>query len=200
MGMKRKPAYKFQSDSEDKSGSEWQGGGSDWTLVFCRKTNKQKIIKVPVTQCSTANNFSVLAFSSDQTPPVNLPLANNVLDTIDTTTKPPSRKAIRRRHAQHILRLLDQQEDAFLDKAIARAEQERTTAAKADTTLPQRLAIEANHKIARPTVSIRQSSKNLGYAIFKRAAQSMQSNNKSPTNLCFGHIGLWSQWALHQQG
>ena len=56
-----------------------------------------------------------------------------------------------------------------------------TAKAKADATLPQRLAIKANHKIACPPVSIQQSSKNLGYAIgscFKRAAQSMQSTTK----------------------
>ena len=48
----------------------------------------------------------------------------------------PSRTTIRRRHAQHILRLLAQQEDAFLDKAIARTKQESMAIARQTPSCP----------------------------------------------------------------
>ena len=87
---------------------------------------------------------------------------------------PPSRRTIRRRHARHILRLLAQQEDAFLNKAITRSEQERTAVAKADTSMPQRRNIDANHRITHHTISRTQRRRNLGYTIrscLKRATQ-----------------------------
>ncbi|KAL7477527.1 hypothetical protein ACHAW6_003334, partial [Cyclotella cf. meneghiniana] len=119
--------------------------------------------------------------TSDQTPLGKHSIANTALDKIDSTTKPPSRKATRRCHAQHILRLLDQQQDAFLDKSIAIVEQERTAITKANTTMPQRQAIDANHKIARQKVSLQQGSRNLGYTIgscVKRATEQLTQPGK----------------------
>jgi hypothetical protein len=58
-------------------------------------------------------------------------------DNAQTTTQPVSRRTICRRHARHILHLLSQQEDAFLNKAIIQVENQHTALAKADTNSPQ---------------------------------------------------------------
>ena len=122
-----------------------------------------------------------MASTTDQTPPDKPHNNNTILDNNNVPSKQQSRRTIRRRHAQHILRLLAQQEDAFLDKAIARAEQERTAIAKADTAMPQRKAIDANHRITRPKVSFQQGSRNISYAIgscLKRATQQLTQPGK----------------------
>jgi hypothetical protein len=82
------------------------------------------------------------------------------------------------KHVRHVLRLLEQQESAFLDKSIEQAEQEATVIAKQDKTNKQRAAIEANHKIEQPTISMGQRSKNIGYSISSEFQQAI--NTLSP--------------------
>ena len=124
-----------------------------------------------------------MASSSNHTPPANLHIANTVHNNnkIPTPSYTPSRRTIRRRHAQHNLHLLAQQEDAFLDKAIAMAEHECTVIAKANVTLPQRRAIDANHSITKAKVSLTQSGHNLSYtngSCFKWAVQQLSQHGK----------------------
>jgi hypothetical protein len=67
----------------------------------------------------------------------------------DKSTKAPAtptRKQICKRHAKHILRQLVQQESAFLERSIIRAENERTELAKQDKNNPRKHAIKANHR------------------------------------------------------
>jgi hypothetical protein len=117
-------------------------------LISGKHTATPNNIKVPVTTYSTDNKFCALVSASDHSPHNTISTANAVHNNHHSTTPQPSRRALRRRHAKHVLHLLAQQEDAFLDKAIARGEHERTAIAKADHSLPQRLAIEANHRLA----------------------------------------------------
>ena len=67
-------------------------------------------------------------------------------------------------HVRHTLRILAQQESAFLDRSIvARAEQERTEMAKKDVNSPVQRAINKGHTIQRHQVSlIMQQGRNTG--------------------------------------
>jgi methylphosphotriester-DNA--protein-cysteine methyltransferase len=80
---------------------------------------------------------------------------------------------------QTCLRLLEQQESAFLDKCIDRAEQEATVIAKENKNNRQRRAIKANHKLEQPSISFSQRSKNIGYNISSGFKQAM--NKLSPS-------------------
>ena len=85
-----------------------------------------------------------------------------------------SRRQLRKRHARHILHLLAQQEDAFLNRAIATAEHERTRLAKADLSNPRRQAIDTAHAYPKAAPSLTHLGINLGRTLasnVKRAAQ-----------------------------
>jgi hypothetical protein len=88
-------------------------------------------------------------------------------DKDETTTAPatPTRKQIRKCHATHILRQLVQQESAFLERSIIRAENERTELAKQDKNNPCKHAVEANHKIKQHDISLAQQGRNTLYNI-----------------------------------
>ena len=80
-----------------------------------------------------------------------LPTTTTPDDVASTTTQPcSSRQQLRKRHARHILHLLAQQEDAFLNRAIATAEHERTRLAKEDLSNPRRQAIDAPQRCTFP--------------------------------------------------
>jgi hypothetical protein len=91
-------------------------------------------------------------------------------DTHDTTIAPTTktRQQIRQRHVKHILRQLAQQESAFLERSINRAEQERTELAKQDKNNPHKLTIEANHKYKKHDIKLTQQGKNTLYNIGSR--------------------------------
>jgi len=57
-------------------------------------------------------------------------------------TKRPTQK-----HVRHTLRLLAQQERAFLEQSIARAENETTELVKRDKDNKQRISINKNHQL-----------------------------------------------------
>ena len=107
-----------------------------WVVV--KEKSKKLIGTNEVSSNSTLrsnNYFEPLVPSSttiDPYPPKLATLPTQEDDSSSTTTQPcSSRRQLRKRHARHILHLLSQQEDAFLNKAIASAEHERTSLAKA---------------------------------------------------------------------
>ena len=108
-----------------------------------------------------------------------LPTTTTPDDDASTTTQPcSSRRQLRKRHARHILHLLAQQEDAFLNKAIATAEHERTRLAKEDLSNPRRQAIDAAHAYPNAAPSLTHLGINLGQTLasnVKRAAQRLTS-------------------------
>ena len=55
------------------------------------------------------------------------------------------RKKPTQKHVKHVLNLLANQESAFLDRSIVRAENEATDLAKRDTNDPRKHNITANH-------------------------------------------------------
>lgn len=122
---------------------------------------------------NTYNDFDALSTSSDTTP--DPPRETNEVAVAaarlskaikkQKTKMTPSRK-----------RQLEQQESAFLERSITRAENETTELAKKDKNNKQRVAIEARHKIMNTAVSFGQRSKNVGYSIsssLKRATNKL---------------------------
>jgi uncharacterized protein YPO0396 len=86
---------------------------------------------------------------------------------------------MRKKHIQHTLRLLEQQESAFIERSITRAEQERTEMAKKDTDNPRRKAIEEAHKILQKEIGLLQKGKNISYNIgntIQRAINKLTNN------------------------
>ena len=132
-----------------------------WTVVKGKRTNKLTINKPHHGSVATHNDFYALSASIDDTP--DPPLDHNaVAAAADRLSKAIKRKKKQQspsqRHVQHVLRLLAQQESAFLEKSIDRAEQEATVIAKADKNNKQRQAIEANHNLDQPVISLGQRS------------------------------------------
>ena len=157
-----------------------------WVAVKAK--NRKLIGTNEVSRDSTfrsKNYFTLLA--SHSTPigpnPPTLPQATSLPliittapnDVASTTTQPcSSRRQLRKHHARHILHLLAQQEDAFLNRAIATAEHERTRLAKADLSNPRRQAIDAAHAYPKAAPSLTHLGINLGRTLasnVKRAAQ-----------------------------
>jgi hypothetical protein len=96
------------------------------------KTNKLKITTTIEDYVNTRyNNYQPLVTSdpTDPSPPTT--------DDITIARAKPNRKTIRKRHAQHILPQLQQQESAFLDRSIIRTENERTELAKKTRMIPE---------------------------------------------------------------
>ena len=111
-------------------------------------------MKQPYNYINTHNNYQALATSSATLDPP---------DTDDTTVaapaKPSARKA-RKRYIRHILRQLKQQESAFLERSITRAENERTELAKRDPNNKYRKAVEHGDTKQKHNLTWWQSSKN----------------------------------------
>jgi hypothetical protein len=71
------------------------------------------------------------------------------------------RKKPTQKHVKHTLHLLAQQESAFLDRSIRRAENERTEIAKRDTTNKMRISANSNPKLPSHTVGWKQQTRNI---------------------------------------
>lgn len=129
-----------------------RGGSSsenEWKIVKGKKTNK---IKTQVTEyCNIANttSFSPLQQITSTSSP---PTSETALTTITSVRTKKKKNTPSRKHVQHTLRLLAQQESAFLERSITRAENERTEMAKQDTNSPVQQAIKANHSIIKHQV------------------------------------------------
>ncbi|KAL7474759.1 hypothetical protein ACHAW6_005919, partial [Cyclotella cf. meneghiniana] len=110
------------------------------------------------------------------TPPCVGPSHSTTFPTTRAT-----RRILRRLHTRTILRLLRQQDSAFLDTAIQDAENERTQLAKADMANPKRLAIDRAHSLLPTQPNITQRSRNIAYNIHsgaKRAHQRLTMHTK----------------------
>eukprot|EP00804_Cyclotella_cryptica_P005285 CCRYP_015797-RA/>CCRYP_015797-RA protein AED:0.44 eAED:0.44 QI:0/-1/0/1/-1/1/1/0/406 len=128
-----------------------------WKVVSGKKCNKIKLTKSVedyVFNNKTLNNHNSFAFS----PPTSNPSADppkRRSGKTKTMPTPPSKQHVRR-----ILRLLNQQDNKFLDHCIDDVEQERTAMAKQDTTNKQRQAIETAHTTLRHQVPMMQQGRN----------------------------------------
>ena len=142
-----------------------------------RKTNKHKSSPNECANLSTTNPFTLLQSSGPPEPKPPLALATESPKKTKVKPLPP-----RRRHVQHILRQLAQQESAFLDRSIARAEQERTEIAKLDPNNPARLAIEAHEAKARSSPSLLQKGKNVSNVSYNISSTLKRTANKFLSN------------------
>lgn len=155
---------------------------------------QSKRVKTTKSQTATAytpnenNAFSAFSSSTELDcpgPPPNDNLLERstelALSTKQSTSKPESKRNKSKKHVRHVLRLLEQQESKFLERSITKAENERTIMAKADTTNKQRIAIDNNHQLKPPTLSLLQQGRNLGYNIstsIGRTIKKINSNSK----------------------
>ena len=147
----------YRSDSED----EWRCGGPEeeqWIRVTWKKTSTINTKAESTNFVNYFNSYNALAASKNLDPP----------DNDDKTQAPPvktnTRKA-RKRYIRHILRQLDQQESAFLERSIIRAENERTELAKKDPHNKYRRAVEHNHKKQQTPLTWMQRSRNTAQSI-----------------------------------
>ncbi len=69
------------------------------------------------------------------------------------------------KHVRHTLRLLAQQDSAFLEQSITRAENETTKIAKRDKTNKQRISINKNHQLPHRQIEWKQKAKNAPHNI-----------------------------------
>jgi hypothetical protein len=85
-------------------------------------------------------------------------------ETAATAAKLPTTKSPRssKKHVQHILHLLEQQESAFLERSITRAENENTAITKANKHSNHQIAITNNHNVQQRSSNLLQRSQSLG--------------------------------------
>ena len=74
----------------------------------------------------------------------------------------------------------------FLDRAVDKAEDERTDMAKADITIKNRTAIDANHKISLHQPSLLQQGRNASYRL-STALKRANNNNKKRVRFTATH-------------
>jgi hypothetical protein len=92
----------------------------------------------------TPNKYTALATYIEETPspPEQFPNDNKTVVKRTRSKKQPTQK-----HVRHTLRLLAQQESAFLERSITRAKNEMTERAKRDKTNKQRMSINKHHQL-----------------------------------------------------
>ena len=90
------------------------------------------------------------------------PPSDNNLALTATNKKKTKRSTPSRKHVQHTLRLLAQQESAVLERSIERAENERTELAKKNTKSPVQKAINKNHNVIKHNLTWAQQGRNVG--------------------------------------
>ena len=110
----------------------------------------------------TPNKYTALATYIEDTPspPERSPNNNRTLATRTHEKKRPTQK-----HVRHTLRLLAQQESAFLERSITRAENKMTEIAKRDKTNKQRISIDKNHQLPHRQIEWKQKAKNASHNI-----------------------------------
>eukprot|EP00804_Cyclotella_cryptica_P019513 CCRYP_006650-RA/>CCRYP_006650-RA protein AED:0.36 eAED:0.36 QI:0/-1/0/1/-1/1/1/0/427 len=93
---------------------------------------------------------------------------------------------MRRLHARQHKRAQTAADHQLLDQHITWAEDERTTAAKANILHPQRRAIDNAHtRTRKPTVTLLQASKNTGYALATKIRQTLRKCLPSAHHVTF---------------
>ena len=109
------------------------------------------------------------------------------LQVVLRTQRRKKNKSPSSKHIRHTLRLLQQQESAFLERSIIRAENETTALIKQDRNNKQRIAADRIHKLQAPKLSwsttITNSVHNAGNSITNtlRLARKKFNSNKSVT-------------------
>ena len=136
-----------------------------WIEITGRKTNKPKARQIDLTACTkqvTPNKYIALSTYIEHTlsPPTLSPPDDKTLATKRHTTKRSTQK-----HVRHTLRLLAQQESAFLERSITRAENKTTKIAKKDRTNKQRVSINKGHQLPNHQLKWRQKAKNTSHQI-----------------------------------
>ena len=125
-----------------------------WQKVEGKHTNKLNCMTQPYNSIVTRNNYQALATSSTTLDPPETE------DTTVATPAPSSARKARKRYIRHILRQIEQQESAFLDRSITRAENEKTELAKRDPNNKYRRAVEHGDTKQKQPLTWWQSSKN----------------------------------------
>jgi hypothetical protein len=109
-------------------------------------------------------------------PPTNITLSTYIEDTPsppnssppnDKTlaAKPHKNKRPTQKHGRHTLPLLVQQECAFLEGSITRAENKTSEIAKQDKTNKRRISIDKNHQLPNHQIEWKQMAKNASHQI-----------------------------------
>ena len=153
-----------------------------WIEVTGKKCNKVKTCITSSTTFTNTNPYVTLSTSDPIEPKPPQALAAKTNKPSKTNVQP---KSPRRRHVEHILRQLAQQESAFLDRSIARAEQERTDMAKKDPNNPARRAIEAHEYKQQNKPSIFQQGRNISYGISSFISRATKQFNKNEKHVTF---------------
>jgi hypothetical protein len=122
-----------------------------------RKLTKKSSIKMV-----TPNEYTALATYIEETPspPELFPNDDRPLAKRTREKKRPTQK-----HIRHTLRLLAQQESAFLEQSITRAENKTTELAKRDKTNKQRMSIDKNHQLPNHQLEWKQKATNVSHNI-----------------------------------
>jgi hypothetical protein len=105
----------------------------------------------------TPNKYTALTTYIKETPspPERFPNDDRTLAKRTREKKRPTQK-----HVRHTLRLLAQQESAFLERSITRTENEATELAKRDKTNKQCMSIDKNHQLPNHQLEWKQKAKN----------------------------------------
>jgi beta-galactosidase/beta-glucuronidase len=121
-----------------------------------RKLTKKKLAKSSI-KMVTPNKYTALATYIEETPspPEQFPNDERTLAKQTRQKKRPTQK-----HVRHTLWLLAQQESAFLERSITRAENEAAELAKRDKTNKQRMSIDKNHQLPNHQLEWKQKAKN----------------------------------------
>jgi hypothetical protein len=153
-----------------------------WIEVKGKRTNKVKDSKTITASYSYPNNFKALATFTEPTPsPHTVPITD--LQKLATTKK--KNKHPTQKHVEHTLRLLAQQERAFLERSIVRAKNETTEIAKRDKHNKMCISANQNHRLSNNEVGWKQQTRNISASIngsLRRAvkkAKGILNNTKS---------------------
>ncbi len=154
------------SDSGTTSNEWWRGGSEDekWIEVRGKKTNKDNTIKSTLNSLKhvTPNKYTTLSTYIEDTPSPPEQFHNN--DRTQAAQK-QVKKQPTQKHVRHTLWLLVQQESAFLDRSITRAENETTELTKRDKTNKQWISIDKNHQLPHHQLEWKQKAKNAAHNI-----------------------------------
>ena len=110
----------------------------------------------------TPNKYTALATYIKETPSPPERFPNN---DKTVTKRPREKKRPTQKHVRHTLRILAQQESAFLERSITRAENETTELAKRDKTNKQCMSINKNHLLPNQQLEWKQNAKNVSQNI-----------------------------------
>jgi hypothetical protein len=133
----------------------------------------------------TPDKYIALSTSIKNTPspPTLSPPDNKTLGAKRHTTKHPTQK-----HVHHTLRLLAQQESAFLERSITGAENETTEMAKKEKTNMQRVRIDESHQLSNRQLKWQQKAKHTSHQItgnLYRAFKMAKSSVTQTETVCF---------------